>query len=54
MKLDRFMDNTVAYTLGEIVREVEKHDIGDDIDRGLVLRRLLEENGFTLEITEQE
>lgn len=46
--LSRFMDNVPAARLGKIVREVESLHPGDDIDRGLILRRLLEEHGFVV------
>ena len=45
------MDNVLAYRLGLTVLEVNnypRHKIGDEIDRGLVLRRVLEEKGFYL------
>ena len=45
------MDNLLAYKLGKIAREAgneKRTDVGDYIDRGLILRRLLEENGFSL------
>lgn len=45
------MDNVLAYRLGNIARSPQLHDpisIGDEIDRGLVLRKLLEEAGFGL------
>lgn len=45
------MDNVLAYQLGLIARSPQLHDpinIGDEIDRGLILRRLLEERGFGL------
>lgn len=45
------MDNVLAYRLGNIARSPQLHDpisIGDEIDRGLVLRRLLEQSGFGL------
>jgi hypothetical protein len=49
--LDSSMDNVLAWKLGEIAREAgnpDRRDVGDPIDRGLILRRLLEENGFLL------
>ena len=49
------MDNVLAYRLGMIARSPQLHDpinIGDEIDRGLVLRRLLEQAGFGLVILE--
>lgn len=45
------MSNNLAYTLGLIAREVGQlppNIAGDEIDRGLILRRRLEEEGFTL------
>jgi hypothetical protein len=47
--LTALMDNVVAYRLGRVglqLMEYPKEKIGDEIDRGLVLRRLLEEAGF--------
>ena len=49
--LTSLMDNVLAYRLGLTVKEINdypKHKIGDEIDRGLVLRRILEEKGFYL------
>jgi hypothetical protein len=49
--LDAGMDNLTAYRLGEVglqLIEYPREKIGDEIDRGLVLRRLLEESGFFL------
>lgn len=49
--LDRAMENTTASKLGEIAREVGdpgRRDVGDLIDRGLILLRLLNEAGFDL------
>jgi len=42
------MSNTIAYRLGRISQEVgTQHDgIGDFIDRGLILLRRLNEEGF--------
>lgn len=49
--LDSCMSNDDAYLLGRIA-DVAGHDgradVGDSIDRGLILRRLLEEQGFGL------
>ena len=45
------MDNRLAWSLGEVAAEAgnqDRTDVGDLIDRGLILRRLLEENGFLL------
>jgi len=45
------MDNVLAWRLGEVAREAgnpKRTDVGDLIDRGLILRRLLEEKGFYL------
>jgi hypothetical protein len=44
--LDRFMDNTLAYRLGKVANVAVRDPVGDLIDRGLILRRLLEEAGF--------
>jgi len=48
--LSSLMDNVLASTLGDIAREAgsNRTDVGDSIDRGLILRRLLEEKGFSL------
>lgn len=42
------MDNSTAWILGHIVLETASpaQKVGDHIDRGLILRRLLEEAGF--------
>ena len=53
--LDSGMDNVLAWRLGKIALEAgssDRRDIGDFIDRGLILRRLLEENGFVLMVEE--
>jgi len=44
------MDNTDAMELGRIAKEVgcQVNGIGDSIDRGLILRRRLEEEGYLL------
>lgn len=44
------MDNTLAWKLGRICRQAAspEQSVGDPIDRGLILRRLLEEGGFGL------
>lgn len=45
------MDNVLASRLGQIADEAgspQRTDVGDSIDRGLILRRLLEEKGFEL------
>lgn len=44
--LDCGMDNVLAWKLGEIASDPQLKSGGDLIDRGLVLRRLLEEKGF--------
>ncbi len=49
--LESSMDNVLAWRLGEVARDAgnpERKDVGDLIDRGLILRRLLEEKGFRL------
>ena len=49
--LDCGMDNLLAWSLGLIAHEAgdeQRKDVGDPIDRGLILRRLLEEKGFVL------
>ena len=42
------MDNVIASRLGQLARQAgkDRKDVGDDIDRGLILRRLLEEAGY--------
>lgn len=45
------MNNDMAHKIGMVGNQLmhyPKEKIGDEIDRGLVLRRLLEEAGFTL------
>jgi hypothetical protein len=45
------MDNVLAYKLGRIALDAgkpQRSGVGDNIDRGLVLRKLLEESGFYL------
>ena len=45
------MDNVLASRLGEVAREVgdpAHKGVGDSIDRGLILRRRLEEIGFEI------
>jgi hypothetical protein len=45
------MDNVVASRLGEIARQAgnpNRSDVGDGIDRGLILLRLLNEGGFVV------
>lgn len=47
--LDCGMDNVLAWRLGEIASNAGdplRSGVGDQIDRGLILRRLLEEKGF--------
>ncbi|MHA1379276.1 MAG: hypothetical protein ACTSRG_12910 [Candidatus Helarchaeota archaeon] len=46
--LDRFMDNVDAVKLGEITYNADMELCGDFIDKGLILRRMLEEKGFVL------
>lgn len=49
-KLDCGMTNLQAYKIGVVCREVgtQLDKIGDEIDRGLILRRRLEEEGFII------
>ena len=43
------MGNGIAWRLGEICRKAaEDKNCGDYIDRGLILRRMLEEEGFAV------
>lgn len=49
--LDAAMDNALASHLGEIARDAgrsSRTDVGDTIDRGLILVRLLKERGFVV------
>lgn len=52
--LDAAMQNTTAYKLGAIARDAgrDRSDVGDLIDRGLILLRLLNEAGFELSRTD--
>lgn len=54
--LNRFMDNVLAYKLGKICMEAAspQQKVGDYIDRGLILRRLLEEGGFQLTLSDSQ
>lgn len=54
--LDAAMNNLIAGTLGEIALdagESRREGVGDSIDRGLILRRLLEEKGFHLVLIDE-
>ena len=47
------MQNTLAWRLGIVAKEAgnpNRTDVGDPIDRGLVLLKLLNENGFDLSV----
>lgn len=48
--LDSAMDNVLAWKLGCIAINAgdDREDVGDRIDRGLILLRLLNESGFML------
>ena len=48
--LTGYMNNEDASSLGQVARETmsPKQSVGDSIDRGLILRRLLQEKGFYL------
>lgn len=49
--LNCYMDNVLALRLGMVALKAgdpKRKDVGDEIDRGLILRRLLEEAGFTI------
>ncbi|MBF0249944.1 MAG: hypothetical protein HQL35_04860 [Alphaproteobacteria bacterium] len=50
--LNEMMDNVLAKMLSDICLEVanQKDGVGDFIDRGLILRRRLEEEGFALTV----
>ena len=55
-KLTPAMDNVLAWRLGEVARDAgnpNREGVGDLIDRGLILRRLLEEAGFELYETDK-
>jgi hypothetical protein len=55
--LDEGIDNLTAYRLGKVglqLIEYPREKIGDEIDRGLVLRRLLEEAGFFIVCQQEE
>ena len=50
------MDNVLASKLSNVataMAAVPPEQIGDAIDRGLILRRLLEEAGFGLVVTDE-
>ena len=45
------MDNVLAWRLGEIAKRAgdpKRTDVGDPIDRGLILRKPLEDKGFEI------
>ena len=47
--LDASSDNTLVWRLGDVARvagDPTRRDVGDPIDRGLILLRLLREAGF--------
>jgi len=47
--LDAACDNRIAWTLGDVAKaagDPTRQDVGDPIDRGLILLRLLREHGF--------
>ncbi len=49
--LDAWMDNVTAWNLGRIARQAgdpARTDVGDPIDRGLILVRMLREGGFNV------
>lgn len=49
--LSSAMDNVDAWRLGEVAQKAggpSRKDVGDYIDRGLILRRLLEEKGYLI------
>lgn len=50
-KITKFSDNVIISILGHIAAfsgDPERTDVGDNIDRGLILIRELKENGFLL------
>lgn len=48
--LTSLMDNVIASRLGDIAIKAggRRSDVGDSIDRGLILLRLLKEGGFNV------
>lgn len=46
--LTAMMDNVYASRLGRIADIAARQRVGDSIDRGLILLRLLRQNGFTV------
>jgi hypothetical protein len=47
--LNASCDNLIAYQLGKVAADAgspDRRDVGDYIDRGLILLRLLREEGF--------
>lgn len=49
--ITKWSDNSLIYRLGEIAYAAGdryRRDVGDHLDRGLILIRLLEESGFTV------
>lgn len=51
--LDANAPNVLVGKLGEIAREVgdpNRKDVGDTIDRGLILLRVLREHGFVVAV----
>ena len=48
-ELSASMDNVYASRLGTIADVAGQSEVGDSIDRGLILLRLLNQNGFTLQ-----
>lgn len=46
--LTSMMDNVLASRLGSVAIKAMKGSAGDLIDRGLILRRILEEEGFEI------
>jgi len=48
--LNASMDNVLAWRLGLVAQEAmsEHQKVGDPIDRGLILARLLKEKGFII------
>lgn len=55
--LDAACDNVLAWKLGEVASRAgdpARKDVGDYIDRGLILLRLLREAGFEVRKTPSE
>ena len=47
-EVHKWSDNVVLSRIGQVSRHEDLEEAGDDIDRGLILARLLKENGIVL------